>query len=99
MKKDQKEMKSLEMETNTRGAKKIQTGTVVGDKMKKTVVVSVDKVLKHPLYGKYIKRRKKYKVHDEKEISEKGDRVLISESRPYSKEKRWRVIKVIQKTV
>ncbi len=87
------------MEAEKRGTKKTQTGMVVADRMDKTVVVSVNKVKRHSLYGKYIKRRKKYKAHDEKEICGKGDKVLIMESRPYSKEKRWRVTKVLQKAV
>ncbi|MFQ5900745.1 MAG: 30S ribosomal protein S17 [Thermodesulfobacteriota bacterium] len=87
------------MKDGTRGLKKVQTGIVVGDKMDKTVVVSVEKVTKHPLYGKYMKRRNKYKAHDERNIAKIGDKVVIVGARPYSKEKRWRVTEVLQKAV
>jgi small subunit ribosomal protein S17 len=87
------------MEAKVRGARKTQVGTVVSDKMEKTVVVSVDRKMKHPLYGKYIRRRSTYKVHDEHQTSNVGDKVLIMESRPYSKGKRWRMVKVLEKAV
>jgi small subunit ribosomal protein S17 len=67
--------------------------------MDKTVVVQVDKVLKHPIYKKYISRRNKYKAHNEKNDCNVGDRVLIMESRPLSKEKMWRVYKILEKAV
>ena len=82
-----------------RGNRRAQIGVVVSDKMDKTVVVRVDKVLKHPAYKKYIRRRSKYKAHDEKNECSIGDRVLIIESRPLSKEKRWRVCKTLEKAV
>ena len=82
-----------------RGNRRTQIGVVVSDKMDKTVVVRVDKVLKHPAYKKYIRRRSKYKAHDEKNECSIGDRVLIIESRPLSKEKRWRVCKTLEKAV
>ncbi len=78
--------------------KKVRTkkGIIVSDKMQKTVVVSVTRFKTHPLYKKKIKVTKKYKAHDEKNKYKVGDKVLIAETRPFSKEKRWRVIKKIK---
>ena len=78
-----------------RGIKKTQIGVVVSDKMDKTVVVKVDRLVKHPVYNKYIKRSAKYKAHDENNSCKMGDRVVISESRPLSKDKCWKVRQVI----
>lgn len=75
--------------------KKQLTGIVVSDKMQKTVVVEVEKVKEHPKYKKRYKVHKKYKAHDEQEEYHVGDKVVIEECRPISKEKRWRVIKKI----
>lgn len=72
-------------------------GTVVSDKMDKTVVVMVETLVKHPLYGKYIKRRKKYMAHDEKNECKIGDKVLIEETRPISRRKRWRVREILER--
>ncbi len=69
-----------------RGSKKTQIGVVVSDKMEKTVVVKVDRLIKHPVYNKYIKRSAKYKAHDENNSCKIGDRVMIVESRPLSKD-------------
>jgi len=77
--------------------RKVKTGTVVSDKMDKTVVVSVERLIKHPLYGKYIKRRVKFMTHDEKNDCKVGDKVLIEESRPISKNKVWKVKRVLEK--
>jgi len=77
--------------------KKRLTGVVVSDKMDKTVVVMVERIVKHPRYGKYIKRRKKYHAHDEENECKTGDVVEIIESRPLSKTKRWRVVRIIRK--
>lgn len=74
-------------------------GTVVSDKMDKTVVVLVDRLVKHKLYHKYIRRHKKFSAHDETNTCRIGDKVLITESRPLSKTKKWRVGKVIEKAV
>ena len=79
--------------------KKKFNGIVVSDKMDKTVVIMVERLVKHPLYKKYIKRRSKFKAHDENNICQLGDKVLITESRPLSKTKRWRVSDIIQKAV
>ena len=73
-------------------------GTVVSDRMDKTIVVVVQRLVKHPLYQKYIRKRKRYKVHDEKNDCHLGDRVLIMETRPLSREKRWRVKEVLGRT-
>lgn len=73
--------------------KKQLIGTVVSDKMKKTVVVKVERLKEHPKYKKRYKVHKRYKAHDEKEECKVGDKVIIEECRPISKEKRWRVIK------
>jgi len=78
-----------------RGHRKVQTGVVVSDKMDKTVVVKVDRIVKHPLYNKYIKRSAKYKAHDEQNAYKTGDRVQITATRPLSKDKCWKVSKVI----
>lgn len=82
-----------------RGMKRQLTGTVVSDKMDKTVVVLVERLVKHHLYHKYIKRRAKFAAHDEKNACHVGDQVVITESRPISKTKKWRVSKVLVKAV
>lgn len=82
------------MEKTTR---KTLTGTVVSDKMDKTVVVAVENYTQHPVYKKIIKRTKKYKAHDEENACKVGDKVVIMETRPLSKEKRWRVLQTIDK--
>ncbi len=81
-----------------RGMRKTMVGTVVSDRMDKTIVVLVQRLVKHPLYQKYIRKRKRYKVHDEKNDCHLGDRVLIMETRPLSREKRWRVKEVLERT-
>ena len=80
-----------------RNLRKTRIGTVVSDKMDKTVVVAVKDSVKHPLYKKIIKRTKKFKAHDEQNECGIGDRVEIMETRPISKDKRWRLVKVIEK--
>jgi small subunit ribosomal protein S17 len=82
-----------------RGLRKTQTGVVISDKMDKTVVVQVDRLVKHPVYKKYVRRRAKYKAHDENNSCQKGDRVVIRESRPLSKTKRWQVSQIVEKAV
>ena len=74
-------------------------GTVVSNKMDKTVIVLVERLVKHRLYKKYIRRRSKFAAHDENNRCGIGDKVLITESRPLSRSKRWRVSKVIEKAV
>ena len=78
-------------------ARKIREGLVVSDKMDKTVVVSVEERFKHPLYGKVLRRNVKLKAHDEANEAGIGDRVQLSETRPLSATKRWRVVQVIEK--
>ena len=84
---------------NTRVNKRQMTGTVVSDKMDKTVVVQVERLVKHPMYKKYIRRRVKFMAHDEANTCAIGDKVLITESRPLSKNKQWRVSKVVEKAI
>ena len=82
-----------------RGNRKTRVGVVVSDKMEKTVVVQVDNLIKHPVYKKYIKRKVTCKAHDESNSCNIGDKVLIVETRPISKDKRWRVREVLEKRV
>ncbi len=77
--------------------RKVREGLVVSDKMTKTVVVEVEDRVKHPLYGKVLRRTKKLKAHDETDQIGVGDRVLLMETRPQSATKRWRVVEVIEK--
>jgi len=70
---------------------------VVSDKMEKTVVVAVTRLVKHPLYGRFVKRTAKYKVHDESSESRTGDIVRIVETRPLSKDKRWRLVEIVKR--
>lgn len=81
-----------------RGNRKTRIGVVVSDKMQKTVVVRVDQMIKHPVYQKYIRRKVTCKAHDEQNACQVGDKVLIVETRPLSKDKRWRVREILEKT-
>lgn len=74
-------------------------GMVVSDKMDKTIVVQVERLVKHKLYKKYIRRRTKFAAHDESNACSQGDKVLITESRPLSRTKRWRVSRIVEKAV
>lgn len=80
-----------------RGMRKIRTGKVVSDKMNKTVVVAVESLVSHPMYKRTIRRTKKFKAHDEENSCRIGDKVKIMETRPLSKEKRWRVIEILDR--
>jgi len=80
-----------------RTKRKTRVGKVIGDKMDKTIVVAVESHYKHPLYNKVLKRMKKYKAHDPEESGKTGDLVKISETRPLSKTKRWRLEEVVKK--
>jgi small subunit ribosomal protein S17 len=82
-----------------RGDRKRVIGVVVSDKMTKTRVVAVTEQYRHPMYGKYLKRTQKFHIHDEKNDSKAGDKVLIIETRPLSKTKRWRLMKVLERSV
>jgi len=79
--------------------KKQFIGLVASDKMQKTVVVEVTRRMRHPVYSKYIKRRKRYHAHDEENSCKAGDRVLIEECRPLSARKRWRVKQILERAV
>ena len=81
------------------GNRKTRVGFVVSDKMDKTVVVRVDNIVKHPVYKKFIKRRVTCKAHDEKNECSIGDKVLLVETRPLSKDKHWRVREILEKNV
>ena len=80
-----------------RGYRKVRRGYVVSDKMDKTITVEVEDRVKHPLYGKIIKQTKKFKAHDENNECRIGDRVRIMETRPLSKDKRWRLVEIVEK--
>jgi small subunit ribosomal protein S17 len=81
------------------GHRKTQIGIVVSDKMDKTIVVQVERLVKHPVYKKYVRRRARYKAHDEGDTCKVGDKVMIEECRPLSREKRWGVRQVIERAV
>ena len=81
----------------TKSNRKQFVGIVVSDKMDKTVVVMVERLTQHPLYKKYIKRRKKFMAHDEENACRIGDKVLIEETRPLSRHKRWRVRQILER--
>ena len=89
----------MEENTNTlvRGYRKTRTGIVISDKMDKTVVVAVRTKVRHPLYGKMVNKTTKFKAHDENNDCGIGDIVRIMETRPLSKDKRWRVVEIIEK--
>ena len=80
-----------------RGNRKVRVGTVVSDKMDKTIVVAIETFVTHPLYKKQIKTTTKFKAHDENNECRKGDVVKIMETRPLSKDKRWRLVSVLEK--
>ncbi len=80
-----------------RNSRKMRQGIVLSDKMDKTVVVKVERITRHPLYGKKIKRSKKYHAHDAENTCRQGDIVEIMETRPLSKTKRWRVVRIVKK--
>lgn len=82
-----------------RGTKRQMIGTVVSNKADKTVTVLVERLVKHKMYHKFLRRRTKFAAHDDRNDCQIGDRVLITESRPLSKSKRWRVIKIVEKAV
>lgn len=79
------------------GLNKYRNGTVTSNKMDKTVVVQVERLVKHPKYKKYVKQRRRFKAHDEKNACKVGDEVRIIETRPLSKDKRWAVVEVTRK--
>ena len=80
-----------------RNLRKIRTGVVTSTKMEKTITVAVERKVKHPIYGKFIKKTTKFHAHDEKNECTPGDIVTIMETRPLSKTKRWRLVEVVEK--
>ena len=86
-----------EQQTAARGARKSRTGLVVSDKMEKTVVVAIERRVPHPVYGKMVTRTKRLKAHDEENSAKVGDTVRIVETRPLSKDKRWRVVEIMNR--
>ena len=82
-----------------RNLRKVLVGTVVSNKMDKTIVVAVETNVKHPMYKKIVKRTYKLKAHDEENNCEIGDKVKVMETRPLSKDKRWRVVRVVEKAI
>lgn len=89
---------ATESSTSTgRGRRKIRTGVVVSDAMDKTVVVRISTQVRHPLYGKIVRRSTRLKAHDESNDAHVGDRVRLMETRPLSKAKRWRVVEVVER--
>ena len=80
-----------------RGRRKLRVGKVVSDRMDKTIVVSIERLVKHAEYGRYVRRRQKFKVHDEKNECRIGDVVRFMETRPMSKDKRWRFVEVVER--
>ena len=80
-----------------RNMRKVQVGKVVSDKMDKTVVVAIETLVRHPLYGKIVKRTKKFKAHDQENACRIGDKVRVMETRALSKEKRWRVVEILER--
>jgi len=82
---------------SARGRRKLRVGKVVSDRMDKTIVVSIERLVKHPEYGRYVRRRQKFKVHDEKNECRIGDVVRFMETRPMSKDKRWRFVEVVER--
>jgi small subunit ribosomal protein S17 len=90
---------AAEKAIGARGIQKRKVGMVISDKMEKTVVVRVERLVPHPVYKKYVKRRNNIKAHDEKNEYQVGDRVEIIETRPMSKDKRWRVNRLVDRPV
>ncbi|MDD6309170.1 MAG: 30S ribosomal protein S17 [Clostridia bacterium] len=80
-----------------RNTRKVRIGIVVSDKMDKTIVVAIQNHVKHPLYGKIVKRTYKLKAHDENNICGIGDKVKVMETRPLSRDKRWRLVEIVEK--
>lgn len=85
------------MEGQERNLRKTRVGVVVSDKMDKTIVVAVHNNVRHPLYGKIVKKTYKLKAHDEKNDARTGDTVKVMETRPLSKEKRWRLVEIVER--
>ena len=80
-----------------RNSRKVKIGKVISDKMDKTIVVAIEESVKHPLYGKVVKRTYKLKAHDEENTCAIGDKVKVMETRPLSKDKRWRLVEIVER--
>ena len=80
-----------------RGKRAVRVGTVISDKMQKTIVVQIERLVRHPVYKRYVRRRKRFKVHDEENVCRTGDVVSFMATRPLSKDKRWRLLEVIER--
>ena len=83
--------------THARPRRKLRVGKVVSDRMQKTVVVSIERLVKHPIVGRYVRQRSKFKVHDEKNECRVGDVIRFMETRPLSKDKRWRFVEFVER--
>jgi small subunit ribosomal protein S17 len=90
-------MEAVSQETPERGKRKVRVGQVVTSKMNKTRVVVIERLVKHPDYGRYVRQRKKFVIHDEKNESQEGDTVRFMETRPLSKTKRWRLVEIVER--
>jgi small subunit ribosomal protein S17 len=90
-------MNDMTTETIARNRRKTRIGKVVSDRMDKTVVVSIERLVKHSTYGRYVRRRTKYKVHDETNECRIGDIIRFMETRPISKDKRWRFVEFVER--
>lgn len=86
-----------ESTTDERNKRKVRVGKVLSSKMDKTAVVVIERLVKHPDYGRYVRRRKKFVVHDEKNDCQEGDTIRFMETRPLSKTKRWRLVDVVER--
>jgi len=84
---------------NKKPEQRVKTAVVVSRKMDKTAVVAIERLVKHPLYHKLIRKRTKFKIHDPKNETQKGDVVLVAETRPISADKHWRLVKIVKKAV
>ena len=91
------EMTNNGQQAPERGTRKVRVGVVVSDKMQKTVVVKIDRRVAHPIYGKMVTRTRKVKAHDEQNSAKVGDTVRIMETRPLSKDKRWRLVEIVER--
>jgi small subunit ribosomal protein S17 len=91
------EMTNSKTASTERGRRKTRLGLVVSDKMQKTVVVAIERRVPHPVYGKMVTRTSRLKAHDEENTAKTGDTVLIAETRPLSKDKRWRVVEIVSR--
>ena len=90
-------MDTMNTELEKRGMRKTRVGRVVSDKMQKTIVVAIERRVAHPVYGKMITRSKNIKAHDEENSAKAGDLVRIAETRPLSKDKRWRLVEIVER--